>query len=201
MTRMARVAGLDAKTAAAVGNGDEAACNSAANALTTRTELDLSQGATQVRDGTSSTPLDDLSPVAALPQLMTLRLGGNEFRSLEPLRNLPALATLDLRGSHISTLAPLARLTSLTDLDLTSNPVTDLAPLAGLRQLARLVIVGTLVEDLDDVAGIARLTNVVYAANGDVPDAPLSPSEEACPRDAVSLGVRRACAALRNEAL
>ncbi|MFL6162035.1 MAG: hypothetical protein ACJ74U_07390 [Jatrophihabitantaceae bacterium] len=97
--------------------------------------------------------IEDLSPLAGLPRLRSLRLIGlKAAHDLSPLAELPTLERLEVSRAgveetdivHVDSLRPLAGLDRLTEVVLSGTMVDDgdLAPLAGLPRLRRLVLYG-----------------------------------------------------------
>ncbi len=87
----------------------------------------------------------DISALAGLTKLHTLRLLGKRVYDISPLVGLTELQWLDLGnlnpgGNRISDISPLAGLTELQRLNLTGNPISDISPLSGLINLERLYL-------------------------------------------------------------
>ena len=101
--------------------------------------------------------LDDLSPLAGLTNLQTLRISGTKVTDLTPLSELTSLQSLYVSGTQVSNLTPLSGLTSLQTLDISRMPVTDLTPLSELTSLQELNVSGTKVTDLTPLSGLANL--------------------------------------------
>ncbi|RBP97714.1 hypothetical protein CRD60_05635 [Bifidobacterium aemilianum] len=76
--------------------------------------------------------LYDLSPLAGLEHLTTLRLAGNQNTEIEPVASLTSLQSLDLTANRVSGLTPLSNLEHLTKLILPTNRIRDITPLTGL---------------------------------------------------------------------
>ncbi len=89
------------------------------------------------------TEVTDLSPLAGLTGLTTLKLGNTPVTDLSPLAGLTGLWWLDLSGTPVTDLSPLSGLTGLWRLELNDTPVTDLSPLFGLTGLTYLQLQGT----------------------------------------------------------
>jgi len=94
--------------------------------------------------------LEDLSPLAELPDLEEIDCSWTSVQDLSPLAKLP-VNTLRCANSRVETLAPLSRL-SLYELDLSGTAVSDLGPLRGMP-LAILNLEGTRVRDLTPLHG------------------------------------------------
>ena len=103
-------------------------------------------------------PISDVSPLAALTQLTTLRLGSTAVSDVSPLASLTQLRVLTLWDTAISDVSPLANLTQLTRLELVGTAVSDVSPLANLTQLTSLRLDGTAVSDVSPLAALTQLT-------------------------------------------
>lgn len=101
--------------------------------------------------------VSDLSLLAELTELRTLRIFGSPASDLSPLAELTALQTLSLRGMNVSDLSPLVRLTALRNLNLWGTNVSDLSWMARLTALQTLYLGGTSVSDLSSVAELNSL--------------------------------------------
>ena len=126
--------------------------------------------------------LSDLSPLAGLHRLITLRIGGYnpDIADLSPLENLTLLEDLALPpNSKIQDLSPLSGLTSLQYLFMEgtwgNNPVSyiqDLSPLSNLTQLTEISLI---VADGTDISPLRTLTNLeTLTLNGDL----MTPSKD-----------------------
>lgn len=117
---------------------------------------------------------DDLSPLAALVRLETLRVSWTDPHEtavrfptdLAPLSGLTRLRVLALPGWEISDLAPLAELRALEELDVRDTRVTDLSPLAGLENLRLVLLDRCPVRDLTPLHGLRRLEKVSVRGAG-----------------------------------
>jgi len=92
--------------------------------------------------------LDDLSPLAGLPQLISLRATGNNVKDMTPLVRMVHMDRLDLSHSQIIDISTIAQMTELTELSLDDTPLSDLTPLAKLTKLEHVSIRNTGVKDL-----------------------------------------------------
>lgn len=116
-------------------------------------------------------PYEDLSPVADLPCLEALHLGGaSRVTSLAPLKALPRLIELDLSNPfRLSDVAQLGELSRLRYLTLGTEIGTDrslhlpdLDWVRSLQNLISLLLIGTIVDSGDyspllDLPGLRRL--------------------------------------------
>ncbi len=108
-----------------------------------------------------STRLADFAPLAALPDLSSLRLSG--FRlvaDLRPLARLPKLTFIRIVSMpRVEDLSPLAELPNLQGLELFScEKVTDLTPLARLPRLQMLKVRSC--RGVTDLTPLAKLTHL-----------------------------------------
>ena len=85
--------------------------------------------------------LVDLGPLRKMTGLRRLVLMQNaKLENLAPLASLPQLAELDLQSTAVKSLAPLAKLPALSHLRLNGTAVKSLAPLASVKTLRTLDI-------------------------------------------------------------
>lgn len=115
----------------------------------------------------------DLSPIAGLTQLESLRASINQVRDLKPLEAMTKLDRLDLGRTQVSDLKPLAKLTKLTELQLDDTQVEDVSPLAGLTGLETLSLKRTRVKDVTALKGLKKL-KVVYVGGSQLDADPMS---------------------------
>jgi len=101
--------------------------------------------------------VDDLSGIASLTKLESLRLSLNPIRDLQPLSGMTKLDRLDLAHTEVRDLTPLKTLTSLTELLLDDTPVEDVTPLASLEKLTVLVLKNTRVKDVKSLKALKAL--------------------------------------------
>jgi internalin A len=101
--------------------------------------------------------LDDLTAIAPLTQLVTLRASINKVRDLTPLAKMTQMDRLDLGRTPVRDLTPLAGMTALTELQIDDTEVMDLGPLAGLKSLERLSIRNTPITDISPLKGMKKL--------------------------------------------
>jgi len=101
--------------------------------------------------------IDDLSPIAGLTQLETLRASMNPIKDIGPLEKMTKMDRLDLALTQVSDLTPLAGMTELTFLMLDNTQVEDLTPLGKLTKLERLDVQRTKVKDFRPLAGLKSL--------------------------------------------
>jgi internalin A len=101
--------------------------------------------------------LDDLTPIATLTQLITLRASINKVSDVSPLAKMTQMDRLDLGRTAVHDITPLANMVALTELELDDTEVTDLTPLASCKNLERLSIRNTPVTDISPLKGAKKL--------------------------------------------
>lgn len=101
--------------------------------------------------------LDDLTPIAPLTQLITLRASINKLSDLTPLTKMTQMDRLDLGRTAVHDIAPLGNMAALTELQLDDTQVTDLTPLGACKNLERLSIRNTPVVDVSPLKGAKKL--------------------------------------------
>ena len=99
----------------------------------------------------------DLSPIANLTQLWSLRASISEVEDLKPLEKLVLMDRLDLGRTHVRDIGVLANLTNLTELNIDDTQVADLAPLAKDTKLEKVSIKRTNVTDVSPLKGLTAL--------------------------------------------
>jgi internalin A len=122
--------------------------------------------------------LDDLTPIASLSQLITLRASLNKVSDLKPLETMTKMDRLDLSHTAIHDISSLSNMLALTELQLDGTEVVDLTPLANIKTLERLSIRNTPVVDVSPLKNAKKLrylyiegspiadTNVLSAISG-----------------------------------
>ena len=93
-------------------------------------------------------PIRDITPLANLIRLKTLKLANQAISDISALANLTQLIRLQLDENQIDDLNPLANLTLLEELWLNSNAITDITPLIGLKNLKELHLANNPIDDL-----------------------------------------------------
>jgi internalin A len=115
----------------------------------------------------------DLSALAGLTQLESLRASINQVKDLKPLEGMTKLDRLDLGRTQVSDLKPLAKLTKITELQLDDTPVEDVSPLAGMTGLETLSLKRTRVKDVSALKGLKKL-KVLYTGGSLLDADPMS---------------------------
>ncbi len=108
----------------------------------------------------SGNPVSNISPLAALKNLIGLAAWDMAIEDFSPLAELTKLKWLELFNTPISDISPLARLTSLERLRLYGTGTENLAPLAGLTNLILLQIADN--ETLSNISPLASLINLEW---------------------------------------
>jgi internalin A len=117
---------------------------------------------------------DDLTPIANLNQLLTLRVAFSKVKDLKPLTNLVNLDRLDLGHTPVRDLTVVGNLVNLTEIQLDESEVTDISPLASCKKLEKVSLKKTMVNDLSPLKNLQKL-KYVYIEGAAVTDtSPLS---------------------------
>lgn len=77
--------------------------------------------------------IKDVSPLATLSNIKTLRLSINEIEDISSLNKLSSLTNLQLGSNKIKNVSPLRNMTNLKVLQLEKNPIDDFSPLDNLK--------------------------------------------------------------------
>ena len=104
--------------------------------------------------------LVDISPLAALPDLVFVSLEGTQVQDLDPLAGLTKLRKLNLNNTPVSEIGAIASLTALEWLRLENTQVVNLEPLALLVRLETLNLLGTPVENIEPLRGLLGVRNL-----------------------------------------
>jgi internalin A len=119
--------------------------------------------------------LDDLSPIAGLHNIESLRASLNHVADVKPLAQMTKMDRLDLGHTMITDLTPLKDMVGLTDLQIDDTLVSDLTPLANCKNLERLSIQRTAVKSLAPLKEMTKL-KFLYVSGAPIEDKPvLSP--------------------------
>jgi internalin A len=97
--------------------------------------------------------LEDLSPIANLTQLITLRASINHVSDLKPLSKMTQMDRLDIGRTAVHDIGPLANMQMLTELQLDDTQVVDLTPLSHCKKLEKVSIRNTPVVDISAFKG------------------------------------------------
>jgi internalin A len=101
--------------------------------------------------------LNDLSPLATLTNLATLRASINQVSDLHPLEKMTKMDRLDIGRTQVSDVSPIANMTGITELQLDDAPVADIGPLRACTKLEKLSLKRTLVKDLSPLKEMKKL--------------------------------------------
>jgi Leucine-rich repeat (LRR) protein len=117
----------------------------------------------------ATSTLRDLTPLAALPALReVVILDAPMLVDLSPLAEIPTLETLRVSAPIVRDLTPLARMTSLRSLKLDTAEDLDYAPLAALTRLEELQV--SAARDLSALEGLPSLTSLTITSRHVTPD-------------------------------
>ena len=105
----------------------------------------------------STFPAEELSVLANLPSLKTLKLSGCSLSTIAALEGAKNLSVLDLSNNTLRNLDVLSNMTSLTELNLKHNAVTSLNALGGLSNLEKLDLSFNAIEDLKPLGSCIKL--------------------------------------------
>jgi internalin A len=119
--------------------------------------------------------LDDLSPIAGLKHLESLRASLTQISDIKPLEGLVHMDRLDLGHTQVRDLKPLAKLEAITELQLDNTPVEDLTPLSKLKKLQRLSLKNTRVKDFSPLKDLKSLEFIYVAGTPATDISPLLP--------------------------
>jgi internalin A len=120
---------------------------------------------------------DDLTPLAKLSSMESLRASGSLVKDLHPLAGLKRMDRLDVSHTLIGDddLKAISGLVNVTELMLDEDSIADLSAVSGMKKLERLSIKKTRVQNLAPVAGI-RTLKFLYIADSAVTDiSPVQP--------------------------
>ena len=105
--------------------------------------------------------VSDLTPLAGLLSLKTLKLYRNNISDIAQLAGLTSLQELGLEDNNILNITPLSNLTALQHLRLHNNQITDLTPLVNLTNLEELSIAGNPITDFSPLAELPHFAHLV----------------------------------------
>lgn len=109
--------------------------------------------------------ISDLQPLAQLPYLQELYLGGNHIRDIRPLVRLPNLQVLSLHSNPLSYLEALREMPQLRSLDLHSIQARNFGALASLRDLRSLNLANNALKDANSVQWLKELRDLDLSMN------------------------------------
>ena len=113
--------------------------------------------------------ISDITPLAKLTKLQTLRIYDSSISDLSPLAGLTQLTHLTFLKGYVEDLTPLAGLTKLTELNLGQNWVQDITPLKNLTELTELDIHDNPLSDISPISNLKKL-NDLYLNNNRISD-------------------------------
>jgi Leucine-rich repeat (LRR) protein len=109
--------------------------------------------------GYKPTSIDNITPLASLGKLTTLRITKSNITDISPLAALK-LTNLDLSDNHIADLTPLSEMTSLSTLVLYRQPpdyITDITPLDNLTHITLLDLEANKITDIEPLRNMKGL--------------------------------------------
>ena len=111
--------------------------------------------------GAWDTPnISDLSPLAKLPKLRWLDFGRFPAPDFSPLTEIKSLRKFLFHAGDIKDISQLAELTQLTFFDIGYNSTTDLSPITKLTNLETFVANSNGISDITPLAALTKLKHV-----------------------------------------
>ena len=101
--------------------------------------------------------LDDILPLASLPQLSFIDLCFNQLTSIDVLKDHTGIKYLYVENNNLISLSPLANSTNLEELDARENKLTGLHEISHLQQLTFLDV-GS--NEISDINGVGNMLNL-----------------------------------------
>ncbi len=105
----------------------------------------------------------DLSPLAGLSQLETVRVAGNPVEDISPLAELEKMDRIDISDTKVKDISPMKNMTKLTEVTLDGAPVEDIGALASAPDLEMLSIKRTQIKSLDPIKDAKKLKQLFIA--------------------------------------
>jgi internalin A len=105
----------------------------------------------------------DLSPLAGLKHLETVRIAGNPVEELSPLTEMKKMDRIDISDTKIKDLSPAKGWTKLTEATLDGSLVEDISALQGAKDLETLSLKRTQVKDLSPLKDHDKLEMLFIA--------------------------------------
>ncbi|EDN7418987.1 LPXTG cell wall anchor domain-containing protein, partial [Listeria monocytogenes] len=111
--------------------------------------------------------ITDITPVANMTRLNSLKIGNNKITDLSPLANLSQLTWLEIGTNQISDINAVKDLTKLKMLNVGSNQISDISVLNNLSQLNSLFLNNNQLgnEDMEVIGGLTNLTTLFLSQN------------------------------------
>ena len=113
--------------------------------------------------------ISDITPIAKLTKLQTLKIYNNSISDLSPIAELSQLKQLTFLRGYVEDLSPLAGLTKLTELSIGQNWIHDITPLKNLTELTKVSIYSNPLSDISPLANLKHL-NSLYLSNNKIID-------------------------------
>ncbi len=115
--------------------------------------------------------VEDLSPIADLSTMISLRATDNKVKSLDALKKLVHMDRLDLsHDTSVTDISVVAMMADLTELELDGTGVTDLKPLEKLTKLEKVTFANTAVKDLNPLRASLKTLKLVDISGTPVTD-------------------------------
>jgi len=130
------------------------------NDITELPDLSKMSAVDEITLDLSNNKIEDISPLADLPNLVALYLHRNRISDISPVEGLTNLGCLDLWGNNISVISPVGKLTKLVILNLEDNQVEDISALADLTNLNTLILASNKIKDVSPLSGLTRLSRL-----------------------------------------
>ncbi|MGD9117704.1 MAG: leucine-rich repeat domain-containing protein [Dehalococcoidia bacterium] len=121
-----------------------------------------------------STSVVDISPLALLNNLQSLKLADSSVTDISPLAELHQLEYLYLEIDDDADFSPLSQLNSLKSLILSRHNISDLSMLSELTSLEFLVLDRNEISDISPLSELTKLTNLELDFNDITDLTPLS---------------------------
>lgn len=138
--------------------------------------------------------ITDMTPLAHMANLKTLKMGENQVAGLPELSEMKVLESLYLYDNQIVDMTPVTQLSHLSLLGIGGNNIVDIPPLDNMLGLQELYISGNQIVDIDalnnqhqikrlglgnnqivDIEVLGHLTGLVYLGLSDNPLSDISP--------------------------
>lgn len=127
---------------------------------TSMTKLDISYS--DAREGSS---IGDLSPIAKLKKIYTLKLYHDGITDISSLAGLTNMQDLNLGGNNITDISAVENMTGLKKLALSYNEISDVSVIRNLSSLEFLDLTSNSVSGLPDMSELMALTSLNLSHN------------------------------------
>lgn len=127
---------------------------------TSMTKLDISYS--DAREGSS---IGDLSPIANLKKIYTLKLYHDGITDISSLAGLTNMQDLNLGGNNITDISAIENMTGLKKLALSYNNISDISVIGRMSNLEYLDVTSNCVSGLPDMSELTSLTSLNLSSN------------------------------------